>query len=54
MKTYDHMHALPPKGIERKRAHVVGGGRRRRSVAIMSQLSMDGQLAGAAKSSSHG
>ena len=26
MKNYDRINALPPKGIERKRAHIVGGG----------------------------
>jgi myosin-crossreactive antigen len=26
MKNYDRINALPPEGIERKRAHIVGGG----------------------------
>ena len=26
MKNYDRINALPPKGIERKKAHIVGGG----------------------------
>jgi myosin-crossreactive antigen len=26
MKNYDRINALPPKDIERKRAHIVGGG----------------------------
>ena len=26
MKNYDRINAMPPKGIERKRAHIVGGG----------------------------
>ena len=26
MKNYDRINALPPKGIERKQAHIVGGG----------------------------
>ena len=26
MKNYDRINALPPDGIERKRAHIVGGG----------------------------
>ena len=26
MKNYDRINALPPDGIERKRAHIIGGG----------------------------
>ena len=26
MKNYDRINALPPKGIERKKAHIIGGG----------------------------
>jgi myosin-crossreactive antigen len=26
MKNYDRLNALPPDGIERKRAHIIGGG----------------------------